>query len=121
MICPNCKRSNRCNCGSCNPNGEEFGSQKTIGEDLLKCFWCGDEFTPDESLDTEWSILMEEIMNKISKVYVMRWCAFGENPQNFSQFELERAMSGHIKIHKTQLTKEIINGIKRELKIMEII
>jgi hypothetical protein len=121
MICPNCKKSNRCNCLSCNPNGEEFGTQRTIGEDLLKCFWCGDEFTPDRSLDAEWSIFMDGIMKDISRLYVMRWCVFRENPKNFTEFELERAMSGHLGLHKSSLTKEIINGIKRELKIMEII
>ena len=121
MICPNCKKSNRCNCPSCNPNNIQHGTVIVL-PDSYKCFWCGFEFSPDESLDAEWEIMIDDIKIKISKDYVTNWILNGNNPDEFGDFELKMSSIAHLKVNTNYpISKETLNGLRRGQKIDKII
>lgn len=121
MICPNCKKSNRCNCPTCNPDKIEFGTIVVLS-DLYKCFWCSVEFSPDESLDVEWEIMLDEIKNRVDKEYVTNWILNCDNPNKFTKFDLKMASISHLKINTDyQVSDEILNGLRRIQKINKII
>lgn len=120
MICPNCKKSNRCNCTTCNPDKIPFGTIITL-DGCYKCFWCQFEFSPDESLNVEWKIMTDNILDDISREYVMMWILDGNNPQNWSDFELKVASYEHLRVHPNYVTQEMKNGFERELKIQKIL
>lgn len=90
--------------------------------DSYKCFWCGFEFSPDESLDAEWEIMIDDIKIKISKDYVTNWILNGDNPDEFGDFELKMSSIAHLKVNTNYpISKETLNGLRRGQKIDKII
>ena len=121
MICPNCKKSNRCNCSTCNQNNIQQGTVIVLS-DYYKCFRCNFEFSPDESLDAEWEIMINRIKNKISKDYVTSWVLNGDNPNEYKDFELKMSSVAHLKINTNYpISKEVISALRRDQKIDKII
>ena len=91
-----------------------------ILSDSYKCFRCNFEFSPDESLDVEWEIMIDRIKSKISKDYVTNWVLNGSNPDEFEDFELKMSSVAHLKINYP-ISKETLNGLRRDQKIDKII
>ena len=66
--------------------------------------------------------MINRIKNKISKDYVTNWVLNGSNPDEFEDFELKMSSVAHLKINTNYpISKETLNGLRRNQKIDKII
>lgn len=121
MICPNCKKSNKCNCKNCNPDNDLEGVVK-YNNQLYICYWCNCKFSPDESLDAEWSMMEDRVMESISPEVAALWA--NKRPkylkEKYNEFKLNLAVKLHFGVHMSIITTDDLLKINRELKIKDL-
>ena len=80
VTCPNCGKTNRCNCESCNPNGDKKNLiiiDKV--NDLYQCCFCNHKFDEGDSMDYDWDRMVAEIVKKVSAVDCINWLEYRFN------------------------------------------
>jgi hypothetical protein len=59
FYCPHCKTPNACTCKNCKSSITDKDTVGVMHAEYITCGMCGDDFSYDEALDTEWKLFIE--------------------------------------------------------------
>ncbi len=122
LICPNCRKINKCNCINCNPNKDVIGIILT-DDKLYKCFYCHHNFHEQDSLDIEWDEMIDRFIKDITPEmcidYFENESTRVEIQKTYGNFGFQRALYHHFKV--SGANKETIKYMKRELKLRNLL
>lgn len=124
MICPKCKKSNQCPCKNCDPNGDE--PNKYIWVDtingVVQCHFCGLNFNEQDSLDTEWNMMIERICEEISPELCIEWFETGRKDLGgFPSSDYELAFSKYFNKRPVSISGDDWLAIKREFNLNKML
>lgn len=133
LLCPNCEKTNKCDCKSCNPDGNATDLVIILeGEQLYQCCFCGHKFSEGDSLDFEWDRMLIGFSEKATPELCLRWISIIgkerkllEKSVGVGEFGFEQSFGIHFKMNYKDVTKDIFNQLsiqlKREDRINQII
>ena len=133
LLCPNCEKTNKCDCKSCNPDGMATDLVIILkDENLYQCCFCGHKFDEQDSLDFEWDRMLEDFSKSATPELCLEWLSITgkerkllEKRINVGEFGFEQSFRIHFKMNSNDITKDIFKQLsiqlKRENKLNQII
>ena len=129
LLCPNCEKINKCDCKSCNPDGNATDLVIILkDENLYQCCFCGHKFDEQDSLDFEWDRMLEDFSKRATPELCLEWLSITgkerkllEKRINVGEFGFEQSFGIHFKMNYKDITKDIFKQLERDLKINKII
>lgn len=129
MFCPKCEKINKCDCKSCNPDGNATDLVIILkDEQLYQCCFCGHKFDEQDSLDYEWDKMIQEFADKATPEMCLDWISLEhklriklENEVGIGEFGFEQAFRVHFNMIWSECNKETFKKLKRDLTIKRII
>ena len=129
LLCPKCEKINKCDCKSCNPDGNATDLVIILkDENLYQCCFCGHKFDEQDSLDFEWDRMLEDFSKRATPELCLEWLSITgkerkvlEKRINVGEFGFEQSFGIHFKMNYKDVTKEIFKQLERDLKINQII
>jgi hypothetical protein len=129
VVCPKCDKVNRCDCSSCNPNGDTTNLIIVLkDEQLYQCSFCSYKFSIDESFEYDWNKMIKSFTDRISPELCLEWVASNNTNRNklekdidLHSFAFERAFREHFKLDSKYCNDEDIKRLKRDLSIKKIL
>jgi hypothetical protein len=129
LLCPKCEKINKCDCKSCNPDGNATDLVIILkDENLYQCYSCGHKFDEQDSLDFEWDRMLEDFSKRATPELCLEWLSITgkerkllEKRINVGEFGFEQSFGIHFKMNYKDVTKEIFKQLERDLKINQII
>ncbi len=129
LTCPKCEETNKCDCKTCNPDGNATDLVIILeDEQLYQCCFCGHKFDEQDSLDFEWDKMIEDFAKKATPEKCLEWISIiGKDRKHLEEnigigeFGFEQAFRFHFKINYKDCDKETFKKLKRDLTIKQII
>ena len=133
LLCPKCEKINKCDCKTCNPDGNATDLVIILEqEQLYQCYSCGHKFDEQDSLDFEWDRMLEDFSKRATPELCLEWLSITgkekkllEKRINVGQFGFEQSFRIHFKMNSKDVTKDIFNQLsiqlERDSKINQII
>ena len=133
LLCPNCEKTNKCDCKTCNPDGNATDLIIILEqEQLYQCYSCGHKFDEQDSLDFEWDRMLEDFSKRATPELCLEWLSITgkerkllEKRINVGQFGFEQSFRIHFKMNYKDITKDIFKQLsiqlERDLKINKLI
>lgn len=129
MVCPKCDKVNKCDCKSCNADGNATDLIIILeDEGLYQCCFCGNKFDEQESLDYEWDSMIQEFAKKATPEMCLDWISLEdklrkklETEIGIGEFGFEQAFRVHFGISWKKCNRETFKKLKRDLTIGKII
>lgn len=129
LTCPKCEEINKCDCKTCNPDGNATDLVIILeDEQLYQCCFCGHKFDEQDSLDFEWDKMIEDFAKKATPEKCLEWISIiGKDRKHLEEnigigeFGFEQAFRFHFKINYKDCDKETFKKLKRDLTIKQII
>ena len=129
LLCPKCEEINKCDCKSCNPDGNATDLVIILkDENLYQCCFCGHKFDEQDSLDFEWDRMLEDFSKRATPELCLEWLSITgkerkllEKRINVGEFGFEQSFGIHFKMNYKDITKDIFKQLERDLKINKII
>lgn len=124
MICPKCKKSNQCPCSNCDPNGDKPNKYIWIDPNngIVQCHFCGLSFNEQDSLDTEWSMMIERICKDISPELCIEWFETGRKDLGgFPTSDYELAFSKYFNKRPQSISSDEWLSMKREFNLNKML
>lgn len=133
LLCPKCEKINKCDCKTCNPDGNATDLVIILEqEQLYQCYSCGHKFDEQDSLDFEWDRMLEDFSKRATPELCLEWLSITgkerkllEKRVNVGQFGFEHSFRIHFKMNYKDITKDIFKQLsiqlERDSKINQII
>jgi hypothetical protein len=133
LLCPNCEKTNKCDCKTCNPDGNATDLIIILEqEQLYQCCFCSHKFNEQDSLDFEWDRMLEDFSKRATPELCLEWLSITgkerkllEKRINVGQFGFEQSFRIHFKMNYKDITKDIFKQLsiqlERDLKINKLI
>lgn len=129
LTCPKCEQINKCDCKTCNPDGNATDLVIILeDEQLYQCCFCGHKFDEQDSLDFEWDRMIEYFAEKATPDICLEWILLPNDQRkeleesiNIGNFGFESAFRHHFKMDWKQCDRETFKKLKRDLTIKQII
>lgn len=133
MYCPKCHKLNNCGCNSCTESRKSRGESLlietyTIKDDKYVCQYCHESFCEGESVDFEWSLIVDGYIKDIPPDLCIKW--FESNAKNridiqkeinCDEFGFILVFGEYFKKHPNDVSKEDWISIKRNFTIKDIL
>ena len=133
LLCPNCEKTNKCDCKTCNPDGNATDLIIILEqEQLYQCCFCSHKFNEQDSLDFEWDRMLEDFSKRATPELCLEWLSITgkerkllEKRINVGEFGFEQSFRIHFKMNYKDITKDIFKQLsiqlERDLKINKLI
>lgn len=131
LLCPNCEKTNKCDCKTCNPDGNATDLIIILEqEQLYQCCFCSHKFNEQDSLDLEWDRMHEDFKNNITPEMCITWnsfvlvkerkeylCSLKEHGyvSKYGDYGFESAFFQHFGIRHDKCGYENLNKLKIQL------
>jgi len=124
LLCPKCEKTNKCDCKSCNSDGNATDLVIILeGEQLYQCCFCGHKFDEQDSLDFEWDRMLEDFSKRATPELCLEWLSITgkerkllEKRINVGEFGFEQSFGIHFKMSYKDVTKDIFNQLSIQLE-----
>ena len=124
MLCPNCEKTNKCDCKTCNPDGMATDLVIILEEEqLYQCCFCSHKFNEQDSLDFEWDRMLEDFSKRATPELCLEWLSIAgkerkvlEKRINVGQFGFEQSFRIHFKMNYKDITKDIFKQLSIQLE-----
>ena len=129
LTCPQCHKTNKCDCKTCNPDGTATDLVIILeDEQLYQCCFCGHKFDEQDSLDYDWDEMIKDFARRATPELCLDWISLPgkeretlEKNLGIGQFGFEQAFRVHFKMNWDSCDREIFKKLKRDLTINKII
>ena len=129
LTCPQCHKTNKCDCKACNPDGTATDLVIILkDENLYQCCFCGHKFDEQDSLDYDWNEMIKEFARKATPELCLDWMSLVpkerkalEKSVGIGEFGFEQAFRVHFKMNWNDCDRDIFKKLKRDLTINNII
>jgi hypothetical protein len=129
LTCPKCEEINKCDCKTCNPDGNATDLVIILEqEQLYQCCFCGHKFNEQDSLDFDWDRMIADFAEKATPELCLDWISFSpqkrkslEESIGIGEFGFEQSFRLHFKMYWNNCDRETFKALKRDLKIKQII
>ena len=124
LLCPNCEKTNKCDCKTCNPDGNATDLIIILEqEQLYQCCFCSHKFNEQDSLDFEWDRMLEDFSKRATPELCLEWLSITgkerkllEKRINVGQFGFEQSFRIHFKMNYKDITKDIFKQLSIQLE-----
>jgi hypothetical protein len=129
LLCPNCEKTNKCDCKTCNPDGNATDLVIILEqEQLYQCCFCGHKFNEQDSLDFDWDRMIADFAKRATPELCLDWISFSpekrkslEENIGVGEFGFEQSFRVHFKMNWSDCNRETFKSLLRDLKINQII
>jgi hypothetical protein len=129
LTCPKCDRTNKCDCKSCNPNGDAKDLVIILeDEECYQCCFCGHKFNEQDSLDHDWERMIKDYAKKATPELCLEWILMNykqkkdlEAKTNIGEFGFHLAFREHFKLNWKNIDGETIERLNTQVKRDKVI